>query len=126
MLCTVTVLRYFTSSIHAVVIKQILVVSILVYFSGKLDDKKITFNFSIRQLLMRTDELKIEIGKLDLSDKLLLVESVWDEIAESNKQLPLTEWQEKELEKRLALYDSGETETSNWNEVHETLRTKYK
>ncbi len=75
---------------------------------------------------MRTDELKIEIGKLDLSDKLLLVEGVWDEIAESNKQLPLPEWQEKELEKRLALYDSGETEINNWNEVHETLRTKYK
>ena len=48
---------------------------------------------------MRTDELKIEIGKLGLSDKLLLVEGVWDEIAESNKQLPLPEWQERELKK---------------------------
>ncbi len=49
---------------------------------------------------MRPDEIKQEIGKLNLSEKLLLVEDVWDSIAQSNSELPLPEWQKRELDKR--------------------------
>ena len=75
---------------------------------------------------MRTDKIKHEIEKLEMSEKLLLIEDVWDEIAKSNQELPLTEWQKKELDKRLTLYDKGQIETNNWHEVHESLREKDK
>ena len=75
---------------------------------------------------MRAEELKSEIRKLDVSEKLLLVEEVWDEIARSNEKLPLPEWQKKELDKRLEAYDRGEVETIEWHQVHEDLKNSYK
>jgi len=75
---------------------------------------------------MRAEELKSEIRKLDVSEKLLLVEEVWDEIARSNEKLPLPEWQKKELDKRLEAYDRGEVETVEWRQVHEDLNSSYK
>ena len=42
------------------------------------------------------------------------------------EDLPLPEWQKKELDKRLAAYDRGEVKTKDYHEVHEALRTKYK
>ena len=71
---------------------------------------------------MRTEELKSEISKLDVTEKLLLVEEVWNEIASSNEALPLPEWQKKELDKRLNEYDQGEVEVVEWLQVHEDLK----
>jgi putative addiction module component (TIGR02574 family) len=71
-------------------------------------------------------KLKSEIGKLGLSDKLLLIEDVWDEIAKSNTALPLPEWQKKELDIRLASHENAEHDTQNWQDVHRELRHKYK
>ncbi len=75
---------------------------------------------------MRTEELKTEIRKLDVTEKLLLVEEVWNEIASSNEALPLPEWQKKELDRRLNEYDQGEVEVTEWLQVHEALKNSYK
>ncbi|MFT5396510.1 MAG: putative addiction module component (TIGR02574 family) [Gammaproteobacteria bacterium] len=75
---------------------------------------------------MRTEDLKNEISKLAVTEKISLVEDVWDEIAESNVELPLPEWQKKELDRRLALYEAGKAETREWNEVYEEIRKKHK
>ena len=75
---------------------------------------------------MRTEELKSEIRKLDISEKLTLVEEIWDDIARSSEKLPLPEWHKIELSKRLEAYDQGETETKDYHQVHDALRTKYK
>jgi putative addiction module component (TIGR02574 family) len=75
---------------------------------------------------MRTEELKSEISKLDVTEKLLLVEEVWNEIASSNEALPLPEWQKKELDKRLNEYDQGEVDVIGWHQVHEDLKNKYR
>jgi putative addiction module component (TIGR02574 family) len=40
---------------------------------------------------MRTNELLEEIDKLGLSEKLMLVEDIWDSIARSNSVLPMPE-----------------------------------
>lgn len=75
---------------------------------------------------MRTEELKSEIRKLEVSEKLVLIGEVWDDIAKSNQELPLPEWQKRELSKRLSAYDRGEIKTKDFHQVHEALRTKYK
>ncbi len=41
---------------------------------------------------MRPNEVIKEINKLELSEKLILVEDIWDSIAMSNSMLPLPEW----------------------------------
>ncbi len=75
---------------------------------------------------MRPEEIKEEINKLDLSEKLLLVEDIWDSIAQSNSVLPMPEWQKAELDRRYREYKEGKLELHDWSSVHENLRNKYK
>ncbi|OGU71079.1 MAG: addiction module protein [Ignavibacteria bacterium RBG_16_34_14] len=75
---------------------------------------------------MSVKEIIKQIDKLDLSEKLILVEDIWDSIARSNSVLPLYEWQKNELDKRYKEYKNGEQTLHEWNEVHEELRKKYK
>lgn len=75
---------------------------------------------------MRPDQIKDEISRLELSEKLLLVEDVWDAIAASNSEIPMPEWQKRELKKRYEEYKEGKLELHDWKSVHEDLRDKYK
>jgi len=75
---------------------------------------------------MRTEQIKIEIESLALSEKLLLVEDLWDSIAASNSELPMPEWQKEELNKRYKEYQRGNLDLHDWKSVHEELRGKYK
>ncbi|NTW54327.1 MAG: addiction module protein [Chlorobaculum sp.] len=75
---------------------------------------------------MRTEQIKIEIESLELSEKLLLVEDLWDSIAASNSELTLQEWQKEELSRRYKEYQEGNLELHDWHRVHEELREKYK
>lgn len=75
---------------------------------------------------MRADEIKNEIDRLELSEKLLLVEDIWDSIAASNAEIPMSEWQKKELDRRYQEYKEGRLELHDWKTVHEELREKYK
>ena len=71
---------------------------------------------------MRPYEIKQEIGKLNHSEKLLLIEDIWDSIAQSNSELPRSEWQKQELDKRYKEYKEGKQTLHEWQSVHEELR----
>ncbi len=43
-----------------------------------------------------------------------------------NSELLLPEWQKKELDRRLALYEAGKMKTKGWKEVHNELLKKHK
>jgi len=75
---------------------------------------------------MRAHDIKHEVEQLGLSEKLLLVEDIWDSIALSNDMLPMPEWQKSELDKRYAEYKDGTPELQNWQSVHEGIRDRYK
>ena len=75
---------------------------------------------------MRPEEIKQEINKLNLAEKLLLVEDIWDSIAQGNFELTMSEWQKRELDKRYKEYKAGKQNLHNWQSVHEDLRNKYK
>ncbi len=75
---------------------------------------------------MKPDELRSEIESLELSEKLLLVEDTWDSIAASNAELPMPEWQKRELDRRYKEYKEGKLELHDWKAVHDELRDKYK
>ena len=75
---------------------------------------------------MGLEEIKQKISKLGLSEKLLLIEDVWDSIAQGNEDLPLQEWQKKELNLRYKSYKAGQQNLHDWESVHKNLRNKYK
>jgi putative addiction module component (TIGR02574 family) len=74
---------------------------------------------------MKADEIRSEIENLGLSEKLLLVEDIWDSIAASNSEPPMPEWHKKELDRRHKDYKEGKMELHDWKTVHEELRDKY-
>lgn len=75
---------------------------------------------------MKTEEIKLEINRLELSEKLLLVEDLWDSIAASNSEITMREWQKDELNRRHKEYKQGKLELLDWKAAHKELRDKYK
>ncbi len=74
---------------------------------------------------MEPNDILREIDKLELSEKLILVEDIWDSIARNNDQLPMPEWQKQMLDKRYKSYKNGDQKLHDWNMVHESIRDKY-
>jgi putative addiction module component (TIGR02574 family) len=62
------------------------------------------------------------IDRLSLAERILLVEDLWDNIAQEAQQLPLTEAQEQDLQRRLAAYEANPKAGSGWDEVKARLR----
>ena len=75
---------------------------------------------------MEAEKIKAEINQLKLSEKILLVEDIWDSIAITNAELPMPEWQKQELDSRYKEYEKGDLELYDSNSVHESLSEKYK
>ena len=75
---------------------------------------------------MKPEEIKAEISQLELSEKILLVEDIWDSIASNNFELPMPEWQKQELDSRYKEYKKGKLDLHDGNSVHDSLREKYK
>lgn len=73
-------------------------------------------------LNMKPNEIKQEIEKLPLSEKLTLIEEVWDAIAISNDQLPFSEWQKTELKTRYTEYQNNNLELHDWESVHSQIK----
>ncbi len=62
-----------------------------------------------------------ELETLSVSERVQIVEDLWDSIARSNAALPVSQWQKDELARRKAIYmrnpDSGET----WDQVKQSI-----
>ena len=71
---------------------------------------------------MEPKDIIAEIEKLELSEKLLLVEDIWDSIAKANSKLPMPEWQKIELDKRRVELQNDTTSLRDWKSVHASLR----
>ena len=62
-----------------------------------------------------------KILKLDVSDRIELVEGIWDSIVENPGTLPVTEAQKHELDRRLAEYRVNPKAGRTWEEVRGSL-----
>jgi putative addiction module component (TIGR02574 family) len=62
-----------------------------------------------------------ELEKLSVSERLQIVEDLWDSIARSNANVPVPQWQKDELALRKTRYlrnpDSGKT----WDQVKQSI-----
>ena len=66
-------------------------------------------------------ELKKQIGQLSTAEKVLLVENIWDSIAEEHESA-LTAKQKKELDRRLALIESGKATFHSIEDIKARLK----
>ncbi|MEH2362315.1 addiction module protein [Nostoc sp.] len=65
-----------------------------------------------------------QIFELTLSEKLQLVEDLWDSIAQVPEQIPVLDWQKEELDKRKATYLQNPDSGRSWEEVKERIRSR--
>lgn len=70
---------------------------------------------------MSTIDLNL-IRSLSVTDRLTLVEAIWDSIAEEQGQLPITDEQRAELDDRIADMEADPHSGSSWEEVKARLR----
>lgn len=62
-------------------------------------------------------ELTEQAKKLSISDRILLVEEIWDTIAEENQAFELTDAQKRELDRRLELARANPGQGRTWDEI---------
>ncbi len=62
-----------------------------------------------------------EIRRLSVAERIQLVEDIWDTIAASQEDVPITEAQQRELDRRLKEYSKDPAAGRTWSEVREDL-----
>ena len=67
---------------------------------------------------------KIDVLGLSVTERIQLVEDIWDTIAEVPDQIELTDDQKAEIEQRLESYHRNPDAGSPWNEVRERIRDR--
>ena len=69
--------------------------------------------------------LRDEIRKLSVAERIALVEEILNSIAEDNGDFDLTEFQRQELDRRLAAFREDPSQGRNWEEIRaEFLNSK--
>ena len=73
-------------------------------------------------------ELTEQAKKLSIADRILLVEEIWDTIAEENQAFELTDAQKRELDRRLESAGNnaaqGRTVGRTWDEIKAHARAE--
>ncbi|MGA2705002.1 MAG: addiction module protein [Isosphaeraceae bacterium] len=64
------------------------------------------------------------IDQLSVAQRILLVEEIWDSIVTEAEDMPLTEAQKQDLERRLGVYNDNRDARSSWEDVRARLRAK--
>ena len=62
-------------------------------------------------------ELTEQAKKLSIADRILLVEEIWDTIAEENQAFELTDAQKLELDRRLESVRNSPGQGRTWDEI---------
>ena len=66
--------------------------------------------------------LKVDISELSVSERIQLAEDLWDSIStDGNADVPLSESQKQELDRRLELRRQNPQQGSSWEEVKQRL-----
>jgi putative addiction module component (TIGR02574 family) len=65
-----------------------------------------------------------QVFELALSEKLQLLEDLWDSIAQAPEQIPVLDWQKEELAKRKAAYSQNPNSGSSWEAAKDRIRNR--
>jgi len=66
-----------------------------------------------------------DILKLSISERILMVEAIWDSIDEKDEQLELSAETKQLLDERLEAHINNPDEGSNWNDVKARIKKQF-
>jgi putative addiction module component (TIGR02574 family) len=61
------------------------------------------------------------IETLPLPERILMVEDIWDSIAKNNANIPVLEWQKKELSRRKQSFRKNPDSVMTWQQVKKSI-----
>ena len=73
---------------------------------------------------MSTTLKALGIDQFSVAQRILLVEEIWDSIAAEPEEIPLTDAQKRDLQRRLGAYEANPKQGASWEEVKARLRGK--
>jgi len=62
-----------------------------------------------------------ELLKLSAAERIQLAEDLWDSVARNPELVPVTDAQKEEIDRRLARFAEGSTQTSDWEDLKKRL-----
>ncbi|WP_234995078.1 addiction module protein [Alkalitalea saponilacus] len=62
---------------------------------------------------------------MSVSERILMVEAIWDSIAENDEQVELTEETKQLLDERLKAHKNNPEEGSIWDEVKARIKSQF-
>jgi len=66
-----------------------------------------------------------DILKLSVSERILMVEAIWDSIAENDEQVELTSETKQLLDDRLDAHKNNPDQGSGWNEAKARIKKRF-
>ncbi len=66
-----------------------------------------------------------DILKLSVSERILMVEAIWDSIAENDEKLELTDETKQLLDERLAAHKNNPNEGASWEDVKARIKNQF-
>ena len=67
-----------------------------------------------------------KVLQYDVPERILLVEDIWDSIAQVTEAVPITDSQRKELDRRLEAYHSNPRTGQPWDIVKKRIKRRIK
>jgi putative addiction module component (TIGR02574 family) len=77
------------------------------------------------RLSPQMNAMAASIFDLSPSEKLQLVEDLWDDLASTPQAIPLHDWQKQELDRRKANLLSNPASGLQWEEVKRRVRSRH-
>jgi len=71
------------------------------------------------------DKNAVSVFDLSASEKLQLVEDLWDDLAANPSEIPVHDWQKEELARRKANLMGNPASGLSWDEVKRRVRSRY-
>lgn len=68
-----------------------------------------------------TGHKPIDYSHLSVAERILLAEELWDSVHAHAEEIPVSDAQKQELDRRWAAYEAGEMTGSPWPEVRKRL-----
>lgn len=66
-----------------------------------------------------------DILKMSVPERILMVEAIWDSIAENDEQVELSAETKQLLDKRLEAHKNNPKEGSSWDEVKTRIKNQF-
>lgn len=68
------------------------------------------------------NSLPKNILELSISERIQLVQDIWDSVAMNTQEIPVTDTQKQELDRRLTLWQQNPEQVSRWEDIKEKFK----